>query len=240
MSNMPYTTAAPTAPLSKLQIWQRLYNRQHQLIQEHAHQTYINALQALGLVPAQVPVISQVSQRLQALCGWTLQPVSGLVPNEAFFAMASKKVFPIAKDLRQEHELEFSELPDTFHDILGHAPMLTNPAFAAFIEGLGRIATQNLRNAQGMEKIARLYWFTLETGLVRQGQQLKAYGAAILTSSKEVNNIYNGTGQVLPFDVQRIINTPNNYEQLQTAYFVVDSFDQLFASLDQIQALVSQ
>src|SRR5690606_36776925 len=150
------------------------------------------------------------------------------------------KTFGATTWLRKMSELDYLEEPDMFHDVFGHVPLLSNTTFCAFFHGLSKIAMQHLDNPEILEKLGRMYWFTIEFGLIRESGGLRIYSAGIISSNGETKYSVSSEPTHLPFDVNTILNTSYNNMVIQEKYFVIDSFDQLFDSLGGIESRVTK
>ena len=179
--------------------------------------------------------IEQLSTRLKKISAWALIPVSGLLPPKDFFLMLINKCYPITASIRKKSELDFSEQPDIFHDIIGHLPLLTNEKFIQYITALSTIATKYIKNKRATEFLAKLYWYTCEMGLIKENGKIRPYGAAILTSSMEFNNISNKSVAIFHLDIDHIFNTEYDISNLQDKYFYINSLYELFLSIEKVE-----
>lgn len=173
--------------------------------------------------------IPSLSDRIHDICGWRLKAVDGLLPEPEFFALLNERVYPMAAQMRSPSELDFAELPDTFHDVLGHLPLLVHRPFSRFLECYARVVSQYLDSEWVVRALGRLYWYTTETGLLMEDGEQKVYGAAILTSRAECDNARAADVQKLPLDLDRVFDTNYDNFKLQPWYFVIESFDSLLA-----------
>jgi len=209
------------------QVWQELYSRQEKIIQGRACDEYIHGLKLLNLPKDRVPQCPEVSKALKKSTGWALEPVPALISFDRFFALLADRRFPAATFIRRQEELDYLKEPDIFHEIFGHCPMLTNPASAEFTHTYGKLGV----NATPEERVmlARLFWFTIEFGLINTATGLRAYGGGILSSiSETVYCIESKTPERRPFDVMTALRTPYRIDTIQPIYYVLDSFDQLY------------
>ncbi|PCE30152.1 hypothetical protein [Burkholderia ubonensis] len=171
--------------------------------------------------------IEDIDAKVRRACGWGVRAVDGLLPSDEFYPMLQRRIFPIAHELRQPEELEFSVLPDLFHDSLGHLPLLTSPVYSGFLDAYSGVALKFLDNPQALRLLGRLYWYAIETGLVMEHGRLKILGAAIATSAAECDAVYSGRIRVAPFDFARVFASDYDTFKLQKQYFVLDSFAML-------------
>lgn len=206
-------------------VWRMLVERQTALARRHACDEFLNGLDSLG-IGAAIPDFEAIDARLLPLTGWRLVGVPGLIPDAAFYDHLANRRFPVTVWIRSRAELDYLVEPDLFHDFFGHVPLLTDPVFADFMQAYGRRAIE--AGSENMDCLARLYWFTVEFGLIRTAKGLKAYGAGILSSAAEVKHAIEDQGvERLPFDATLAMQRPYEIDKLQPAYFVLDDFRQL-------------
>ena len=207
--------------------WRRLYRRQIELVPGRACDEYLTALRALPYEKG-IPRFEAVTASLRAATRWQLVAVPGLVPDLAFFDHLANRRFPVTCWLREEHEFAYIVEPDVFHDFFGHVPMLFDPMFADYMQAYGRGGVK----AEGLGALAwlaRLYWYTVEFGLIRTPQGLRNYGAGILSSPGEVDYaVASPKPRRVLFDLRRIMRSRYRIDAYQESYFVIDSFRQLF------------
>jgi len=209
--------------------YRRLYRRQLQQLPGLACDEFIAAVQMLG-APDGIPHFDAVSERLTRATGWQLVGVPGLIPEEAFFALLAARRFPVTDWIRRPEEFDYVVEPDVFHDLFGHVPLLFNPVFADFMQayGVGGLKASRL---DACELLARLYWYTVEFGLIATPAGLRAYGAGILSSAGELrHSIASRKARRIGFDLQRLMRTKYKIDSYQASYFVIHSFDELFAA----------
>jgi phenylalanine-4-hydroxylase len=209
-------------------IWRTLYARQSALLERYAAPEVQAGLAALRIDAQVIPRFSTVNARLAPITGWRIVAVPGLIPEEQFFAHLAARAFPVSVWIRKPHELDYLAEPDLFHDFYGHVPLLADPVFARFMQAYG-VAGQKARAHDAVALLARVYWYTVEFGLLRGAQGLKAYGAGILSSKAEtVYAIASDEPNRLNFDLERVMRTDYRIDGFQRLYFVIDSFEQLF------------
>jgi phenylalanine-4-hydroxylase len=207
--------------------WSRLYARQVELLPGRACDEYLEAMRTLGLASSGVPDFIELSMRLSALTGWQVVPVAGLVPDEVFFEHLANRRFPAGAFIRPEEELDYLEEPDVFHDVFGHAPLLANPIYARFLQAYGEGGRRALARGQ-LAELARLYWYTVEFGLIATPCGLRIFGAGILSSPAEtVFSIEDSSPDRIAFDLERVMRTKYIIDDFQQTYFVVDGFQSL-------------
>jgi phenylalanine-4-hydroxylase len=204
----------------------RLYARQAALLPGRACSEFMAALPQLG-EPTHIPRFSDINQRLQAATGWRIVAVPGLIPEVPFFTLLANKQFPVTDWLRSEAEFDYIVEPDLFHDLFGHVPLLFEPSYANHMQayGLGALKAHGLG---ACEQLSRLYWYTIEFGLMREQGQLRAYGAGILSSPGELqHSVASPEPQRIALDVLRCMRTRYKIDSYQATYFVIESFADL-------------
>jgi phenylalanine-4-hydroxylase len=210
-------------------LYRRLYERQAAQLPGLACAEFIEAVEHLGH-PAQVPRFDELSEKLYRATKWEAVAVPGLIPEEAFFALLAKRKFPVTRWLRTPEEFDYIVEPDVFHDLFGHVPLLFNPVFADYMQAYGAGGLKASR-LDACELLARLYWYTVEFGLIATPQGVRAYGAGILSSAGELQySVQSPEPSRVRFDLRRIMRTRYKIDSYQATYFVIDSFDQLFAA----------
>ena len=213
-------------------IWRTLYERQLSMMAEHAAPEVMAGLRLLGADAHAIPVLDEASERLQRLTGFEVIGVPGLIPEADFFAHLAERRFPVTVWMRRRDELDYLVEPDLFHDFFGHLPMLAHTVFANFIQAYGAIGTHHSGNPAALKMLARLYWYTVEFGLVATSRGLRAYGAGILSSSGETIYATKAQGPArIAFDLQRVLRTNYLIDSYQKTYFVLDDIEQLFDSV---------
>ncbi|WP_342721363.1 phenylalanine 4-monooxygenase [Acidovorax sp. FHTAMBA] len=207
--------------------YRRLYERQRALLPGLASQAFINALPSLG-ASDRIPRFEEVNERLYKATGWELVGVPGLIPEVPFFTLLANRKFPVTDWIRKPEEFEYIVEPDIFHDLFGHVPLLFNPVFGDYVQryGQGGLKAQGLGSC---EMLSRLYWYTIEFGLIREAGELRAYGAGILSSSGELAySVQSPEPQRIALQLERTMRTRYKIDTYQQTYFVIDSFEQLF------------
>lgn len=208
-------------------VWKTLFERQSALLPGRACDAFVDGMRHLPMGADQIPDFRQLSEVLVQHTGWQVVAVPGLVPDDVFFAHLANRRFPAGQFIRKPHQLDYLEEPDVFHDVFGHVPMLMNPAIADFIQayGAGGLRAQAL----GMlPELARVYWYTVEFGLVQQADGLRIYGAGIASSHTEsLFALENPSPNHLRFDLERVMRTDYNIDDFQETYFTIPSLDAL-------------
>src|ERR1700687_2715522 len=211
-------------------IWRLLFDRQQRLLVGRACREYLDGLQGLGVAAGGIPDFRRLSDLLDRATGWRIAAVPGIVPDALFFALLARRRFPSTCFIRRPDQLDYLEEPDVFHDICGHVPMLMNPVFADYMQAYGEGGLKALRLGH-LEELARLYWYTVEFGLIATPEGLRIYGSGILSSAGEsVYCLDDPTPHRLRFDLRRVMRTDYHIDRYQETYFVIDDFGQLFAA----------
>jgi phenylalanine-4-hydroxylase len=209
--------------------YRRLYARQVQQLPGLACDEFIAAVQLLG-TPECIPHFDAVSERLMRATGWQIVGAPGLIPEEAFFALLAARKFPVTDWIRRPEEFDYVVEPDVFHDLFGHVPLLFNPVFANYMQAYGAGGLKASR-LDACELLARLYWYTVEFGLIATPSGLRAYGAGILSSAGELRHSITSTQpRRIAFELPRLMRTKYRIDSYQASYFVIRSFDELFAA----------
>ncbi|MBY0570241.1 MAG: phenylalanine 4-monooxygenase [Burkholderiaceae bacterium] len=209
-------------------LWRALYQRQMSLLPGRACDEFIDALHKMNAADG-IPEFEKTSRALFAATGWTIVAVPGLIPELTFFEHLANRRFPVTVWLRKPEEFNYIVEPDVFHDFFGHVPMLFNPVFADYMQLYGKGGLKAMQLG-GLEQLARLYWYTVEFGLINTPQGLRIYGAGILSSGGEVEYCLTpGTSsRHIHLDIQRCLNTLYKIDTYQETYFVINSFQELF------------
>ena len=210
--------------------WRRLYARQSALAGQYAAPQFLSGLQRLDCAHA-IPDFDQAGHILEEATGWRLVAVPGFIPDACFFAHLAGRRFPVTYWLREERELDYLVEPDVFHDFFGHVPMLRDPVFADFMAAYGK-AGERATAMGALDMLARIYWYTVEFGLIDQGAGLRAFGAGLVSSAGEiVHSVESPQPLRLQFDAVRILRTAYHIDAFQRCYFVLDSLEQLMGDL---------
>lgn len=210
------------------QTWRTLYARQAQLLNGRACDEYLRGLQQLRMSHERVPDFNALNEILRAHTGWQIVAVNGLVPDEVFFDHLANRRFPCTWWMRRPEQMDYLQEPDCFHDVFGHVPLLINPVFADYMQAYGEGGLKAER-LQVLPMLARLYWYTVEFGLIQTADGLRIYGAGIVSSKAE--SLYSLDSDVphrVGFDLRRILRTEYKIDDVQKTYFVIRDFAQLF------------
>lgn len=206
-------------------IWQVVATKLEELHQKYASEFYLEAKKKLGITTTKIPQLSEMSKRLTELTGFRLAPIEGLVEARAFLSWFAWRTMLSTQYIRHSSRPEYTPEPDIVHEAIGHIPMFTNKDFADFSSFIGhgaRIATD-----EQLEQLGRLYWFTVEFGLVEENGSTKAYGAGLLSSFGELENAFTGNVERRPFNLEQVINTPFDYSDMQPILYIIPSYAEL-------------
>ncbi|PPK88333.1 phenylalanine 4-hydroxylase [Neolewinella xylanilytica] len=216
-------------------IWRLLAQRQTEALKPVAAAEYLRCLNELYpiLSPEHPPRFSDLSRALREAHGWSIEVVKGFLPVDEFFALLSRRRFCSSTWLRNENQLDYLEEPDMFHDIFGHIPLYLNKNYADFAQQLGALGVKYAGDEHKITKLQRLYWFTIEFGVMRQRGELKVYGAGICSSPQETKHIFeNKEVQVVDFDLDQVMAQEFVIDKVQMKYFAIDSFASLYSAVD--------
>jgi len=209
-------------------VWDLLYERQIEVLPGRAANEFLEGLKALDLGRGGIPNMETISDELEALTGWRVVAVPGLVPDKAFFEHLANRRFPAGQFIRKRSELDYLQEPDVFHDVFGHVPMLTDPVFADYMQAYGKGGLRSLE-WDSLKNLAALYWYTVEFGLIQTDQGMRIYGAGIVSSKAEsIFALEDASPNRIGFDLERIMTTNYRIDDFQQTYFAIDSYKQLF------------
>ena len=210
------------------QTWATLYRRQCEMLPGRVCDEFLAGLEALVIDADRVPDFARLNLKLATATGWQIVAVPGLIPDEVFFEHLANRRFPVTWWLREPQQLDYLQEPDVFHDLFGHVPLLMNPVFADYLQAYG-LGGMKAKDLGALPLLARLYWYTVEFGLIDTPQGLRIYGAGIVSSKSEsVYSLDSDSPNRIGFDLLRIMNTRYRIDTFQKTYFVIDSFQQLF------------
>lgn len=208
-------------------VWQILYARRMAELQLTASDVFLEGAELIGLSETSIPNLADVNSRLMARTGWSAVPVSGFLPAPAFFASLAQKRFPTTVTIRSVENIDYVPEPDIFHDVFGHVPLHSDPAFADFLQRFGTAASL-ARTDEEVERMARIFWFTVEFGLIDEGGSPKIYGSGLISSAGDAANALSPRCDRRPFSLEAVASQPFEIDRLQDVLFVVESFEQLF------------
>ncbi len=221
-------------------VWRLLYERQIANLPHAASQEYLEGLKRIHFRSGEIPDFQKTNLFLAELTGWQIHVVPGLIPDDEFFQLMANRRFPASTWLRALSKIDYLEEPDMFHDVFGHVPLLTNQPFVDYLQELSKIALRHIDNPWAIQLISRIYWFTVEFGLIRERGKVRIYGAGILSSAGETAFSLSDKATHVDFNVDIILETSYRKDVFQERYFVVDSYEQLYHSTDQIEAFLEQ
>ena len=217
-------------------VWDILFARQVAALGERVVRPFRDGLDLLRLTHPGVPDLAELNARLEPRTGWRTVAVPGLVPDEVFFAMLADKVFPIGNFIRTYEQLDYLDEPDLFHDIFGHVPMLSDPRMARMMERIGELGVAAIARGEG-ERIARIYWHSVEFGLSREDGAIKVFGAGLASSFGEFGKALSGEGvERRIFSVEAAASTPYENDHMQPLYFINDGVEAVAREIDQMVA----
>jgi len=207
--------------------WDRLFRRSQAILKDRACDEFLAAMDRLQLSEAGIPDMAKLSDRLDKITGWRVVPVAELVPDDIFFNHLANRRFPAGAFIRPEAQMDYLQEPDIFHDVFGHVPLLANPVFADFMQAYGKGGRRAL-DLGCLKNLARLYWYTVEFGLIRGAHGLRIFGAGIMSSATEsVFALESASPHRIAFDLERVMRTNYLIDDFQQTYFVIDSFQGL-------------
>lgn len=220
-------------------MWRALFERQMQFLPDIASVDYLEGINKVGFVSDHIPHFEkETNPLLRALTGWEVYVVPGLIPHQEFYTHLYNRQFPASNWLRKPEQIDYLEEPDMFHDTFGHVPLLSNAAFCSFMSHLSTIALRFIDQEEALQRISRLYWYTVEFGLIYEHNTLKIYGGGIISSSGESHYCLSNEVPKIDFDLERVLNTPYHIDRYQDHYFVIDSYEQLYQSISRMEDLL--
>ncbi|VVD59724.1 phenylalanine 4-monooxygenase [Pandoraea terrigena] len=212
-------------------VWQQLYERQTAMLPGRVCDAFMDGIRALDMDARRVPEFERLNEKLMAATGWQVVAVPGLVPDDVFFNHLANRRFPATWWMRRPDQLDYLQEPDCFHDVFGHVPLLANPVFADFMQAYGN-AGKVAQSLGALPLLARLYWYTVEFGLMRDGDGLRIYGAGIVSSRGETEfSLASPEPNRVGFSLERVLRTQYRIDTFQQTYFVIDDFAQLFNAM---------
>ncbi|MPR32638.1 phenylalanine 4-monooxygenase [Salmonirosea aquatica] len=233
--NQPYNKYTPADHA----MWKKLFERQMEQLPHIASEAYLSGIEKVGFVADHIPNFAlDTNPRLRKLTGWEVYVVPGLIPHREFYQHLADRQFPASTWLRKPEQLDYLEEPDMFHDTFGHVPLLSNQAFCDFMANLSKVALRFIDDEDALQRLSRLYWYTVEFGLIREKGELKIYGGGIISSPGESAYCLQQEVPKLDFDVAKLLQTPYHIDRFQDHYFVIDSYEQLFDSVPEIEGFL--
>jgi phenylalanine-4-hydroxylase len=210
-------------------VWRVLFQRQAAILPGRACDEFLTGLRKLNLVSDQIPDFARLSDGLEKLTGWRVVAVPSLVPDDVFFDHLANRRFPAGQFIRAQNQLDYLEEPDVFHDVFGHVPMLAHPVFADYMQAYGKGGQRALSEFGALKNLARLYWYTVEFGLIKKPEGMRIYGSGIVSSRTEsIYAVESPSPNRIGFDLERVMRTDYRIDDFQESYFVINSFEDLF------------
>ncbi len=220
------------------EVWKVLFERQAENLQTKACSEYLDCLQEMSAIlnAERIPRFEELDAALMGATGWSIEVVPGLIPEREFFPLLAQRRFCSSTWLRTKAQLDYLEEPDMFHDIFGHIPLLMDQDYADFMQAIGELGMRHTNSDEAILQLKRLYWFTIEFGLIRKKGQLQIYGAGIISSFGESNHIFENKVDIDPFDMIKVLRQAFINSEIQTQYFEVKSFQQIYNSMDRLMS----
>ena len=218
-------------------VWRILYERRMGQLRSNGSRVFLNGADVIGLRPDRVPDLEEVNRRLEARTGWNAVPVVGFIPARQFFECLSVRRFPTTVIVRRREQLDYLPEPDIFHDVFGHVPLHADPVFADFLQGFGEVAARAVRD-EDVTRMARLFWFTVEFGLIREDGETKVYGSGLISSHGDAANALGPDCDRRPFSLEAVMDQHFEIDRYQDVLFEVESFDQLFDAVEKAKRLI--
>jgi len=218
-------------------IWSELVSRRLPQLEQHACAEYLDGFHQIGLQADRLPDLKAVSARLQPRTGWNSTAVSGFLPAGAFFEMLAARKFPTTTWIRGRDAMEYTPEPDIFHDVFGHVPMHAHPVFADFLEHYGKLCAALTGQAE-LERLGRLFWFTVEFGVIRERGAVKVYGSGLISSHGECTQVIERHGglEIRDFDLDQVLDTAVDVSKMQPVLYAIESFEQIYEATQQAEA----
>jgi len=220
-------------------VWAELVGRRMPQIERHAAREYLDGFYYLELPCDRLPNLAALSAKLEPRTGWNTTAVSGFMPGPAFFEMLAARRFPTTTWLRSRDSMEYTPEPDIFHDVFGHVPMHAHRVFADFLAHYGQVCSQ-IQDEPLLEQLGRVFWYTVEFGLIRQNGEVKVYGSGLISSNGECSNVLRGGCEVRSFDVDEVLRTPVKVDEMHHLLFAIESFDQIYETMHILEARIQR
>jgi len=220
-------------------VWQELVGRRMPQLRDHACAEYLDGFEQIGLRPDLLPDLAAVSRRLAPRTGWSSTPVSGFLPADAFFEMLAARMFPTTTWLRARESMDYTPEPDIFHDVFGHVPMHAHPVFADFLEHYGKVCASVIDRPEALERLGRLFWFTVEFGLIRQAGEIKVYGSGLISSHGECTRVLAGGCEIKDFNLEAVMNQEMQTSEMQPVLYAVESFEEIYEAAKAAESMIS-
>lgn len=217
------------------EVWKILFDRQIVNLPDAATKEFMIGLEKINFTSNRIPNFEETNKILEELTGWQLVAVEGIVDDKLFFELMANKKFPATTWLRKMSELDYLEEPDMFHDVFAHVPLLTNEAFVDFLQAISQIGYDHADDPVAVDLLSRVYWFTVEFGLIRENGNPRIYGAGVLSSAGETKYSLSKEPKHFEYHVEQMLNTPYRKDIFQDRYFLIDSYEQLYHSIGEIR-----
>jgi len=221
-------------------VWNILFDRQFPSLPKAATKEFLIGLDKVNFTGKAIPNFEETNKVLRELTGWEIYAVPGIVEDELFFDLMANRKFPATTWVRKMSELDYLEEPDMFHDVFAHIPLLANQSFVDFLQAISFFGQEWVGDEWAIHLLSRIYWFTIEFGLIREEGELRIYGAGILSSSGETKYSLSDEPNHFEYDVDKILNTPYRKDNMQENYFIIDSYEQLYESLPEIKSKIEE
>jgi phenylalanine-4-hydroxylase len=216
------------------EVWRILFERRMATLRETGSAVFLDGMRRIGLSPDSVPDLAQVNAALGASTGWAAVGVRGFIPAAQFFRCLSRRRFPTTLIVRSRAQLDYLPEPDIFHDVFGHVPLHSHPVFADFLQRFGQLASGS-RSEEETLQMARLFWFTVEFGLIEERGATRIYGSGLISSHADAANALSDRCERRPFELDAVLEQHFEIDKLQQRLFVIESFDQLFDAVETIE-----
>jgi phenylalanine-4-hydroxylase len=225
----PYLTTQNWSTYTEEQhaVWAELVGRRMPQLADHACEEYLSGFQQIGLKQDSIPNLAEVNGLLSPRTGWKATAVSGYLPAPAFFEMIAARKFPTTIWLRSKESLEYTPEPDIFHDVFGHVPMHAHSVFADFLQSYGQVCVSLIRE-EDIVRMSRLFWFTVEFGVIRQHGRIKLYGSGLISSQGESDHVIRGGSEIRDFKLDEVLDRDFNISEMQPVLYAVESFEQIY------------
>ncbi len=222
------------------QVWKILFERQLQNLKNKGSREYLACLEQMKPVlhSNKIPDFNDLNKLLSDQSGWQIEVVKGLIPVDDFFHLLSQKKFCSSTWVRQKSQLDYLEEPDMFHDIFGHIPLLLNREYSNFTLKLGQLGVKYKHSPEILLKLQRIYWFTIEFGLIKENNALKCYGAGLISSFGETNHVFTDRVNIEPFDILEVVEQEFVTDQIQNRYRLIESYEMLFNALEELETIM--
>jgi phenylalanine-4-hydroxylase len=214
------------------EVWSTLYERRMADLRENGSRLFLDGAAKIGLTPRTVPNLDETNRRLRAMTGWSAVPVVGFIPARDFFRALAVRRFPTTVIVRPKSRIDYLPEPDIFHDVFGHVPLHAHPVFADFLQRFGATAAA-ARSEEDVRRMARLFWFTVEFGLIHEEGRVKVYGSGLISSAGDCANALGPRCDRRPFDLDAVLAQHFEIDRFQCVLFVIESFDQLFEAVEE-------